>query len=162
MWNEHLQEVIDELVTTIKEMNPNKQAHVLTLVKEKLATMQPLLDQCTLTSPIHEWILPPGDPQRVARVPPPEQRVTQRVGKDAPATPVIMPLTHVTNAPAIMAVPNPTTKQTLKLTPQSPAQQTQSNIPGLVPPITRSKRLPVPAKPLPPTIVPTRCMSTCS
>jgi hypothetical protein len=71
MWNVHLQEVIDELVTTIKEMDPNKQARALTLVKEKLATMQPLDDQRTLTSPIHEWILPPGDPQRVAHIPPP-------------------------------------------------------------------------------------------
>ena len=38
MWNEHLQEVIDELVTTIKEMDPSKQARVLTLVKKKLAS----------------------------------------------------------------------------------------------------------------------------
>jgi hypothetical protein len=42
MWNEHLQEVIDELVTTIKKMDPYKQARVLTLVKEKLAATQPL------------------------------------------------------------------------------------------------------------------------
>jgi hypothetical protein len=162
MWNEHLQEVIDELVTTIKEMDPNKQARVLTLFKEKLATTQPLNDQRTLMSPIHEWILPPGDPQRVARIPPPEQRVTQRVGKDAPVTPVITPLMRVTNAPVIMAAPNSTTKQALKLTPWSHMQRTWSNIPGSVPPIVRSNQLPVPAKPSPPTIVPTRRMSTRS
>jgi hypothetical protein len=162
MWNEHLREVIDELVTTIKEMNPNKQACVLTLVKEKMAAMQSLDDQCTLTSPIHEWILPPGDPQRVARTPPPEQRVTQRVGKDAPATPVITPLTCITNAPALMAAPNPTTKRALKLTPWSHVRQTWSNIPGSVPPITRSNQRPVTVKPLPPTPAPTRRMGARS
>ncbi len=83
---------------TMKEIDPNKQARDLTLVKEKLATTQPLHDQCTLTNPIHEWIFPPGDPQRVAHVPPPEERVNQRVGKDAPLTPVITPLTCITTS----------------------------------------------------------------
>jgi hypothetical protein len=35
MWNEHLQEVIDKLVTTLCEMPPEKWACVLTLVREK-------------------------------------------------------------------------------------------------------------------------------
>jgi hypothetical protein len=34
MWNERLQEVIDELVTTLKEITPEKCTRVLTLVKK--------------------------------------------------------------------------------------------------------------------------------
>ncbi len=40
MWNKHLQELIDELVTTLKEMPPEKQTSVLTLVEQKLSTDQ--------------------------------------------------------------------------------------------------------------------------
>jgi hypothetical protein len=69
MWNEHLQEVIDKLVTTIKEMNPIKQKRVLTLVKKKIAATQPMDVQRIPTSPLHEWILPASDPQTVARIP---------------------------------------------------------------------------------------------
>jgi hypothetical protein len=36
MWNEHLQEVIDELVTTLQEMPPEKHTRELTFVKKKL------------------------------------------------------------------------------------------------------------------------------
>ncbi len=38
MWNKHLQEVIMELVTTLNELPPKKQARVLTKVQQKLAT----------------------------------------------------------------------------------------------------------------------------
>jgi hypothetical protein len=79
MWNEHLQEVIDELVTILCEMPPTKCAWVITLVQQKLASKHINTEtQCTLTNPIHEWLLPPGDPQWVPYVPPPEQRVEQR------------------------------------------------------------------------------------
>jgi hypothetical protein len=115
VWNEHLQEVIDKLVARIKEMDPSKQARVLTLVKKKLTASQSPNDQHTLTNPLHEWLLPPGDPQRVARIPTMEQRVTQRVKENNTSIPT--PLIHVTDAPAIMAAPNPTTKRTLRLTP---------------------------------------------
>ncbi len=66
--------------------------------------------QRILMSPLHEWILPACDPQRVARIPITEQRVTQRVGEDVPTTLLPTPLMCVTDAPAIMAAPNPTTK----------------------------------------------------
>jgi hypothetical protein len=149
MWNKHLQEVIDELVTTIKEMDPSKQARVLTLVKKKLAASQSPDDQRTLTNPLHEWLLPPGDPQRVAQIPTMEQRVIQRVNKNNTSIPT--PLIRVTDAPAIMAAPNPTTKRTLRLTPQSHLRQTRKNIPGSVPPITRVNRRHVPIEPSTPT-----------
>jgi hypothetical protein len=38
MWNEHLQEVITELVTTLNELPPAKRARVLTKVQQKLAS----------------------------------------------------------------------------------------------------------------------------
>jgi hypothetical protein len=47
MWNEHLQEVIDKLVTTIKEMDPIKQQHILTLVTKKLAATQPMMSNAS-------------------------------------------------------------------------------------------------------------------
>ncbi len=36
MWNKHLHEVIDKLMTTLKDMSPKKQARILTLVKKKI------------------------------------------------------------------------------------------------------------------------------
>jgi hypothetical protein len=38
MWNEHLQEVIKELVMSLNELPPKKQARVLTKVQKKLAS----------------------------------------------------------------------------------------------------------------------------
>jgi hypothetical protein len=38
MWDDHLQEVITELVTTLNELPPDKRARVLTKVKQKLAS----------------------------------------------------------------------------------------------------------------------------
>ncbi len=90
MWNEHLQEVIDEFITTIHEMPPEKQNKVVTLVKQKLASHQLDKHNRTLTNPLQHWILPPGDLQRAPYIPPPEQRVEQRVtdttNQDAPPT----------------------------------------------------------------------------
>jgi hypothetical protein len=50
----------------MKEMPLDKQVSVLTPVKQMLAKPQ-ATDHicCTITSPIHEWILPPGDLQRM-------------------------------------------------------------------------------------------------
>jgi len=36
LWNEHLQEVVDELVTSLQEMKPNKRARVLTKIIHKI------------------------------------------------------------------------------------------------------------------------------
>jgi hypothetical protein len=44
----------------------------------------------------------------------------------------------MSNAPPIMKVPNPTTKQALKLTKRVHHQLTCNNVPGTVPPITRA------------------------
>jgi hypothetical protein len=143
-------------------MNPDKQTRVLTLVRQKLATLLPTDNNCRLTSPLHKWILPPSDPQRVTQIPTPEQRVAQRVDNSIPTADVPTPLTRVTNAPAIMAAPNPTTKRSLWLTPQTHVRRTRNNIPGLVPPITRNNHCPVSVKPLPPTPAPTRRMGTRS
>jgi hypothetical protein len=118
-------------------MDPEKQKTCLALVTKKYTATQPMDVQRVLTSPLHGWILPAGDPQRVARIPIPEQRVTQSLGKDVPTTLLPTPLMRVTNAPAIMATPNPTTKRALKLMPRSHTRQMQYNIPGLVPLITR-------------------------
>jgi hypothetical protein len=129
MWNKHLQEAIDKLVTTIKEMNLDKQTHVLTFIRQKSATSLPMDDHRRLTSPLHEWILPPRNPQRVTRIPTPEQRVAQRVDNSIPPADVPTPLTRVTDALAIMVAPNPITKQSLWLTHRTYVRCTRNNIP---------------------------------
>jgi hypothetical protein len=125
MWNKHLQDVIDKLVTTIQEMPPNKRNCVLTLVAEKLAAGQLNDPKYSLTHPGHKWILPQGDLQRVPYVPPNEQGVSkQRVPKqrvtldDAEPTNNMPPqlLACISDAPPIMLAPNPTTRQALRLT----------------------------------------------
>jgi hypothetical protein len=42
MWNKHLQEISDELVTMLKEMPVGKQSGVLLDIKSKLALTNPI------------------------------------------------------------------------------------------------------------------------
>jgi hypothetical protein len=63
MWNEHLNKVVDELVTTLHEMTPNKRAHVLTKLLNKIDANSRDPEARTLTAPIHHWTLPDGDIQ---------------------------------------------------------------------------------------------------
>jgi hypothetical protein len=60
MWNEHLQEVSDELITILQEMPAGKQSGVLLDIKSKLALTNGTSKR-TLTCSMHEWMLPPGD-----------------------------------------------------------------------------------------------------
>jgi hypothetical protein len=73
MWNKHLQEVSNELVTTLREMPANKSSAVLTDIKTKLALTSPSANKRTLMCPTHEWMLPTGDLQRVPALPPIEK-----------------------------------------------------------------------------------------
>lgn len=138
MWNELLQEVVAELVMMLREMPHKKLSCALSLVKEILSAHPPVRQPCTLTHVNHQWLLPHVNLQRVPYVPPPEQRVEQRVIScedqhmaDNNVDPPI--LTRITDVPPIMAASNPTTKQALKLTKQTHSQQTRNNIPGGVP-----------------------------
>jgi hypothetical protein len=99
MWNEHLQEVTDELVTTLKEL-PVPNTGVLDNIKSRLAidALQPT--RRTL--------------KRVPLITHPEHRVEQRVAPNLDAN--AAPLQHITEAPPIMAAPNLTAKHTLKMT----------------------------------------------
>jgi hypothetical protein len=72
MWKEHLQEVTDKLVTTLKELPIPKLSGVLADIKSRLAIDTPQASKRTLTSHTHEWLLPPGDLQRVPVVTHPE------------------------------------------------------------------------------------------
>ncbi len=138
MWNEHLQEIIDELVTTLHELPPELSGCILKLVINNLAARPPTGPPCSLTSTNHKWLLPPAGLQLAPYVPLPEQRVEQRVigGEVDRETihndprPV---LTCITNAPPIMAAPNPTTKQALKLTKQTHSCWTRNNVRGVCP-----------------------------
>ncbi len=49
----------------MKEMPEYKQLQVLTLVKRKLADNSMIVDvdNCIITRPVHEWLLPPGNLQ---------------------------------------------------------------------------------------------------
>jgi hypothetical protein len=128
-WNKNLQEVINELVSTIKDMPEDKQRQVLTLVKQKLATLAFDNDRC-ITNPIHEWLLPPGDiqplPRRIATTQRVEHRVEQPATQRVSPTPLTatIPITRITTAPPIMSAPNPTAKRTLKTTLRTHQQHT--------------------------------------
>jgi hypothetical protein len=65
LWNEHMQEVIDELATTLHEMPLVKQTCVLTLVTKKLSWGHIHNPKCSVTHPGHEFDLREGDRQRV-------------------------------------------------------------------------------------------------
>jgi hypothetical protein len=77
MWNEHLQEVTDELITTLKELPIPKRCSVLDNIKSILDIDDPQLTKRTLTSHTHEWLLPQGKLQRVPIITHPEQRVAK-------------------------------------------------------------------------------------
>jgi hypothetical protein len=114
MWNKHLQEVAGKLVTTLQVLPIPKRLGVLANVKSRLEIDTPGKIKRMLTSDTREWLLPPGDLQRVPIINHPTQRVKQRVTTTHPAK--LLPLQQVTEAPPIMVVPNPTAKQILKVT----------------------------------------------
>jgi hypothetical protein len=72
MWNEHLQEVIDELVTMLHELPWEKRGRVLKLLTNKLATQPVTGPPCSLTHTNQKWLLPPADPQLTPYIPLPE------------------------------------------------------------------------------------------
>ncbi len=138
----------------VSDNNPRNVAREtgISQVNCKLAATQPFDTNQTLTSPVHEWLWPPGDIQRLPQTSPPEQRVEQRVKQrvDVPTLTITMPIALITNAPAIMRAPNPTTKQALKSTPRMHSCCTRNNIPGSVPPIVQTQnRRPIPTTPMP-------------
>jgi hypothetical protein len=151
LWNEHLQKVSDKLVTTLREMRCNKRAGITRNISQKMSeTDKHTGGEKKLTCPAHEWLLPQGDLQRVPLIPITEQMEQQRV--IPPHTPTLQ---HVTEAPPIMAAPNPTTKCILKLTKRTQSQLTRNNTPGSVPAIMQSsstrRPLPIPIPTLPVT-----------
>jgi hypothetical protein len=134
MWNKHLQEVSEDLVTMLHKLPVEKRVKVLSDIKNKLLIGTPSKDKQQLTSLNHKWILTPGDLQRVPAVIPPEQRVEQRVDTTHP--PFVPALQWLTEAPPIMVAPNPTARHVLKLRRQMHSQHTRNNTPGSVPAIT--------------------------
>jgi hypothetical protein len=123
MWNKHLQKVIDELNTTLQEMPPQKSARVIFLMQRKLRSANSNSKATrTLTNPNHDWMLPPGYLQRSPYIPPMEQRVEQRVAADTKRPPPV--IQRITDAPPIMAAPNPTTKCILRLIKRRHMQRT--------------------------------------
>jgi hypothetical protein len=135
MWNEHLQEVSDKLVTMLRELEPSKRKGVLTLINNKLSTAAPPTAPHTLTNRAHKWLLPASNPQCVPRLMPPEQRgilpVEQRVDTSNPnKNPTIV---RITDAPPIITAPNPTTKGALKVAPHTHRRCMQNNRPGSFP-----------------------------
>jgi hypothetical protein len=121
---------------TLHELPVNKQLGALTDIKNKLTFDCPSTTKQTLTRPTHEWLLPPVNLQRVPPGIPPTQRVEQRVASTHHVdTPLLQ---RVTEAPTIMAAPNPTARRTLELTKQTHARHTCNNTPGIIPAITRT------------------------
>jgi hypothetical protein len=104
LWNKHLQEVIDELVTTLGEMSPSKRAHLMALVKQKLKAPSPPIDKRVLTDTNHEWIVLPGDLHCNLDIPPVIEQAEQRVGdietqRKAPIVPKPNAIQCITDAP---------------------------------------------------------------
>ena len=158
LWNEHLQEVVDELVTTLHEMKPNKRKGVLTDIINKLDTSCRDHDKRTITAPAHQWMLPEGDIQHHPYIPPApsdEQRVDEAMEEQR----VERSVTRITNAPPIINAPNPTAPRQLKKTARTHSRITRNNIPGSTPHIINSRKhrsIEDPMTPDKPTISPRR------
>jgi hypothetical protein len=150
--SDHMQELTNEVVSTLKNMTPEKQRRVLMLFQAKLAnTSVHPGGPAFLMSPCHAWILPEEDIQRVPQPRTPtqdQQRVApsaeQRVGTTPDIT-VFHDLCRMSNAPPIMNAPNPTTKRALQSTKRVHRRITQNNVPGTIPPITPA----IPRHPIP-------------
>ncbi len=129
----------------LTKMLANEQRRVLTEVREKLTddSLHPC-GPAFLTSPCHAWVQPNNNhqraPQEVAptHVPAPEGQ--QRVRPTPEVTPTDS-LQNMLNAPPIMNAPNPTTRWALKSTKCVHLRLTCNNVPGTVPPITRTQPL---------------------
>jgi hypothetical protein len=146
MWNKHLQEVIDKLVTSLHELPPEQQSRILSHVMAKLSAPPPVATPRRLTHPSHEWLLSRGDIQLAPFVPPSlqvdtqwaEQRVNAPNKQQQDDQIDIPMLTKITDALPIMNAPNPTQKRTLKLSKRTHSRQTRNKIPGSVPQIMLS------------------------
>jgi hypothetical protein len=132
LWNEHLQEGVDELVMTLQEMKPNKRARVLTKIINKIDTSSRDHDARTITAPAHQWMLLEGDIQQYPYVPP-APSVEQRVDEDMDEQRVAHPMTRITDAPPIITAPNPIAPRQLKKTTRAHSCLTRHNIPGSTP-----------------------------
>jgi hypothetical protein len=137
LWNEHLQEVVDELVTTLQEMKPNKRKGVLTDIINKIDTKCRDHDTRTITAPAHQWMLPDGDIQHHPFIPP-APSVEQRVDEAREEQRVEHSVTRITDAPPIITAPNPTAPRQLKKTARTHSRLTRNNIPGSTPHIINS------------------------
>jgi hypothetical protein len=136
LWNEHLQEVLDELVTTLQEMKPNKRTRVLTKLINIIDTSSRDQDARTITVPAHNWMLPEGDIQRHPYVQPSTPPAEQRVDADMKEQRVAHPMWRITDAPPIITAPNPTDPRQLKKTARTHSRLTCHNIPRSTPPIS--------------------------
>jgi hypothetical protein len=156
MWNKHLQEVTDKLITTLKELPVPKRPGVFENIKSRLAIDTLQATKKILTSHTHEWLFPLGELQRMPILTHPEQRVEQRVTPNHHAN--AAPLQRITEAPPIKAAPNLTAKWILKKAKRMHSQHTRNNIPDSVLAITHgpSVRRPLPA----PTPSPIEAMQT--
>jgi hypothetical protein len=135
MWNEHLQEVINELITMLHKLPPDKRIPIMSRIMAKLSAPLVSAEPRQLTYPKHEWLLSRADVQLNPYMPLPvewmvpigEQRVEQRVEQMVEPTvdiPANVPIfQRITNAPPIMNAPNPTQKCKLKLTKHTHSQR---------------------------------------
>jgi hypothetical protein len=135
----HLQGLTDKMIVKLSASTPGKQSRVLNLVWSKPAAQDLPPSPQVLTHPLHKWMLPAKDPQCFPRheaITPYKQRVGIAPEEQRVSAPAIQPLCRITNAPLIMAAPNPTMKQNLKRIKHTHSRVTCNNIPRSVPPIT--------------------------
>jgi hypothetical protein len=158
-----LQAIIDELATTLQEIQPEKHGKFLSAIYSRLQSTQSNTPTRTLTAPIQAWMLSQDDIQLNPFVPPAdEQRVTpeQMVIPDAIDQRVPTndnTLWWITDAPSIIMATNPTKQRILKLTKQTHSRHTRKNVPGGVPIITPSAPWQfIPLPPPSPVIAPPR------
>ncbi len=173
MWNKHLQEVINELVTTLNKLPLAKQTHILTKVQQWIVSPMRDHNGRALTHKSNDWLLPPGDIQHQQCISLPEQRVEQRVTEDTmdhvPDQRMPTPIPQITDTPAIMTASNPTAPRHFKNTKRKHLWTTCNNIPGSVPPIVNTaNQRPIMVDPTPiPVVLPaqqsprTPVLNTC-
>jgi hypothetical protein len=126
MWNKHLQDVIDKLVTTLKEVPPEKRTHLLTLVKKKYHQAKSRTPNGVfLTLVMNESYH--GGFSNSAICSPTQTKGDAPAGTkgECPASPSPN-LACIMDATPIMLAPNPTRQQALKTTKRTHSRQTQN------------------------------------
>jgi hypothetical protein len=114
VWNKHLQEVIDKIVTMIHKLLPEKCLRIMSCATAEFSALYESIEQCSLAYPGHEWLLLQADVRLALYMTPPKQRVDQSLKQRVDTN--FHTFQRIIGAPSIMNAQNPTHKCSLNLT----------------------------------------------